>query len=107
MHHKYDVLVVGAGGAGLMAALYAAKGDVSVAVISKLYPTRSHTGAAQGAAKAREVVGQLAGAGVAELRGGCSGCGGGCSIHVSPLLPPASGVLPPCPASAPPHPRAA
>jgi succinate dehydrogenase / fumarate reductase flavoprotein subunit len=48
MHHKYDVLVVGAGGAGLMAALYAAKGDVSVAVISKLYPTRSHTGAAQG-----------------------------------------------------------
>ncbi|GGR25341.1 succinate dehydrogenase flavoprotein subunit [Deinococcus ruber] len=48
MQHKYDVLVVGAGGAGLMAALYAAKGDVSVAVLSKLYPTRSHTGAAQG-----------------------------------------------------------
>ncbi|MFC4454661.1 succinate dehydrogenase flavoprotein subunit [Deinococcus sonorensis] len=48
MHHTYDVLVVGAGGAGLMAALYAAKGDVSVAVLSKLYPTRSHTGAAQG-----------------------------------------------------------
>ncbi|WP_293913897.1 succinate dehydrogenase flavoprotein subunit [Deinococcus sp.] len=48
MHHRYDVLVVGAGGAGLMAALYAAKGNVSVGVISKLYPTRSHTGAAQG-----------------------------------------------------------
>lgn len=48
MHHRYDVLVVGAGGAGLMAALYAAKGDVSVACITKLYPTRSHTGAAQG-----------------------------------------------------------
>ncbi|BDP41951.1 succinate dehydrogenase flavoprotein subunit [Deinococcus aetherius] len=48
MHHRYDVLVVGAGGAGLMAALYAAKGGVSVACISKLYPTRSHTGAAQG-----------------------------------------------------------
>ncbi|GAA5531832.1 succinate dehydrogenase flavoprotein subunit [Deinococcus metallilatus] len=48
MHHRYDVLVVGAGGAGLMAALYAAKGNVSVACISKLYPTRSHTGAAQG-----------------------------------------------------------
>ncbi len=48
MHHRYDVLVVGAGGAGLMAALYAAKGNVSVAVVSKLYPTRSHTGAAQG-----------------------------------------------------------
>lgn len=48
MHHRYDVLVIGAGGAGLMAALYAAKGNVSVACITKLYPTRSHTGAAQG-----------------------------------------------------------
>jgi succinate dehydrogenase / fumarate reductase flavoprotein subunit len=48
MQHRYDVLVIGAGGAGLMAALYAAKGNVSVACISKLYPTRSHTGAAQG-----------------------------------------------------------
>ncbi|SEI60506.1 succinate dehydrogenase subunit A [Deinococcus reticulitermitis] len=48
MHHRYDVIVVGAGGAGLMAALYAAKGGASVACISKLYPTRSHTGAAQG-----------------------------------------------------------
>jgi succinate dehydrogenase / fumarate reductase flavoprotein subunit len=48
-HHRYDVIVVGAGGSGLMAALYASKNkNVSVAVISKLYPTRSHTGAAQG-----------------------------------------------------------
>ena len=47
--HKYDVIVVGAGGAGLMAARYAAQNpNVTVAVISKLYPTRSHTGAAQG-----------------------------------------------------------
>ena len=47
--HRYDVLVVGAGGAGLMAARYAAQHPgVKVAVISKLYPTRSHTGAAQG-----------------------------------------------------------
>ena len=47
--HKYDVIVVGAGGSGLMAALYATKNATgSVAVISKLYPTRSHTGAAQG-----------------------------------------------------------
>ena len=45
--HQYDVLVVGAGGAGLMAALYASKGT-STAVITKLYPTRSHTGTAQG-----------------------------------------------------------
>ena len=47
--HKFDVIVVGAGGAGLMAARYAAQEPgVKVAVISKLYPTRSHTGAAQG-----------------------------------------------------------
>lgn len=45
--HQFDVLVVGAGGAGLMAALYASK-SASTAVLSKLYPTRSHTGAAQG-----------------------------------------------------------
>jgi len=46
---SYDVLIVGAGGAGLMAALEASKAkDVKVAVISKVYPTRSHTGAAQG-----------------------------------------------------------
>jgi succinate dehydrogenase / fumarate reductase, flavoprotein subunit len=46
--HKFDVVIVGGGGAGLMAALYASQGGVDVAVISKLYPTRSHTGAAQG-----------------------------------------------------------
>jgi succinate dehydrogenase / fumarate reductase flavoprotein subunit len=41
--------VVGAGGAGMMAARYAAQNpNVSVAVVTKLYPTRSHTGAAQG-----------------------------------------------------------
>nr|WP_290666539.1 succinate dehydrogenase flavoprotein subunit [Ardenticatena sp.] len=44
---QYDVLVIGAGGAGLMAALYASK-SANTAVLSKLYPTRSHTGAAQG-----------------------------------------------------------
>ena len=47
MLHRYDVIVIGAGGAGLMAALYASRG-AKTAVISKLYPTRSHTGAAQG-----------------------------------------------------------
>ncbi len=45
--HEFDVVVVGAGGAGLMAGLYASRG-ARTAVISKLYPTRSHTGAAQG-----------------------------------------------------------
>jgi len=45
--HTFDAVIVGAGGAGLMAALHASRA-ASVAVISKLYPTRSHTGAAQG-----------------------------------------------------------
>ncbi len=45
--HQYEVVVVGAGGAGLMAALYASK-KAKTAVLSKLYPSRSHTGAAQG-----------------------------------------------------------
>ena len=45
--HQFEVVVVGAGGAGLMAGLYASK-TAKTAVISKLYPTRSHTGAAQG-----------------------------------------------------------
>jgi succinate dehydrogenase / fumarate reductase flavoprotein subunit len=44
---RYDAVIVGAGGAGLMAALQLA-GHGQVAVLSKLYPTRSHTGAAQG-----------------------------------------------------------
>ncbi|MBP7690770.1 MAG: succinate dehydrogenase flavoprotein subunit [Anaerolineales bacterium] len=46
-HHKFDAVIVGAGGAGLMAALHASKA-ANVAVVSKLYPTRSHTGTAQG-----------------------------------------------------------
>jgi succinate dehydrogenase / fumarate reductase flavoprotein subunit len=46
-YHKFDAVIIGAGGAGLMAALYASK-SANVAVVSKLYPTRSHTGAAQG-----------------------------------------------------------
>ena len=47
MIHEYDVVIVGAGGAGLYAALEASK-SARVAVVSKLYPSRSHTGAAQG-----------------------------------------------------------
>ena len=45
--HQFEALIVGGGGAGLMAALYASRG-AKTAVISKLYPTRSHTGTAQG-----------------------------------------------------------
>lgn len=45
---EHDAIVVGAGGAGLWAALELAKAGVNSAVLTKLYPTRSHTGAAQG-----------------------------------------------------------
>lgn len=47
MYHRFDAVIIGAGGAGLMAAAQLA-GQCNVAVISKLYPVRSHTGAAQG-----------------------------------------------------------
>ena len=46
-YHKFDVVIVGSGGAGLMSAMQVAH-SASIAVVSKLYPTRSHTGAAQG-----------------------------------------------------------
>ena len=45
--HKYDVVIIGAGGAGMRAAIEAGQ-RVRTAVLTKLYPTRSHTGAAQG-----------------------------------------------------------
>jgi succinate dehydrogenase / fumarate reductase flavoprotein subunit len=47
MIHKFDVVIIGSGGAGLYAALEASK-STKTAVLSKLYPIRSHTGAAQG-----------------------------------------------------------
>jgi len=46
-YHSFDVLIVGAGGAGMRAAIEAGT-DLKVGVVSKLFPTRSHTGAAQG-----------------------------------------------------------
>lgn len=46
--HTYDVVVVGAGGSGLRAALGAAQAGLRTACISKVFPTRSHTVAAQG-----------------------------------------------------------
>ncbi len=48
MRIDHDAIIVGAGGAGLWAALELAKAGVDAAVLTKLYPTRSHTGAAQG-----------------------------------------------------------
>jgi len=46
-YHQFDVVIVGAGGAGMRAAIESAP-KAKTAVITKLYPTRSHTGAAQG-----------------------------------------------------------
>lgn len=46
-YHQHDVVIVGAGGAGMRAAIEAGP-NAKTAVVTKLYPTRSHTGAAQG-----------------------------------------------------------
>jgi len=46
--HKYDVIIVGAGGAGLRTTLGCAESGLKTACISKVFPTRSHTVAAQG-----------------------------------------------------------
>jgi len=48
LKRKFDTLVIGAGGGGLRAALQLAQADSNVAVVSKVFPTRSHTVAAQG-----------------------------------------------------------
>jgi len=50
--HKYDVVILGAGGAGLRATLGMAAGGLKTACISKVFPTRSHTVAAQGGVSA-------------------------------------------------------
>ena len=49
---NFDVLIIGAGGAGLNAAVQLADADLRVAVVSKVFPTRSHTVAAQGGVNA-------------------------------------------------------
>ena len=49
---KFDVVIVGAGGSGLRAALELSKAGLSVAALSKVFPTRSHTVAAQGGVSA-------------------------------------------------------
>ncbi len=47
-YRRFDTLVIGAGGGGLRAALQLARAEANVAVVSKVFPTRSHTVAAQG-----------------------------------------------------------
>ena len=49
---KYDVVIVGAGGSGMRASLQLARAGLSVAVLTKVFPTRSHTVAAQGGVSA-------------------------------------------------------
>jgi len=46
-YHRHDVVIIGAGLAGLFAGLYTSR-EFDIAVISKVFPTRSHSGAAQG-----------------------------------------------------------
>jgi len=48
IHHQFDVIIIGTGGAGLRAAIAASEGGLKVAAISKVDPRRSHTMAAQG-----------------------------------------------------------
>ena len=58
---RFDAIVVGAGGSGMRAALELARADLKVAVLSKVFPTRSHTVAAQGGiAAALGMIGLLA-----------------------------------------------
>ena len=45
---RFDAVIVGAGGSGMRAALQLAEAGLNVAVLSKVFPTRSHTVAAQG-----------------------------------------------------------
>ncbi|HQO15980.1 MAG TPA: FAD-binding protein, partial [Methylotenera sp.] len=45
--HQFDAVIIGGGGAGLRASLQLAQAGVKVAVLSKVFPTRSHTVAAQ------------------------------------------------------------
>ena len=45
---KFDVVIVGAGGSGMRASLQLARAGLNVAVLTKVFPTRSHTVAAQG-----------------------------------------------------------
>ncbi len=47
-NHFYDVLIVGSGGSGLAAAIFATRRGLSVAIVSKVHPLKSHTIAAQG-----------------------------------------------------------
>jgi len=54
--HKYDAVVVGAGGAGLRAAMGLSEAGFKTACVTKLFPTRSHTVAAQGKAKTSDVI---------------------------------------------------
>ena len=48
IYHEYDVVVLGAGGSGLRAAVGLSEAGLKTACISKVFPTRSHTSAAQG-----------------------------------------------------------
>ena len=64
INHKYDVLVIGAGGSGLRACIGLAEKGLKTACITNVFPTRSHTVAAQGVLEQHwEIWGRMIGAG--------------------------------------------
>ena len=63
--HEYDVVVLGAGGSGLRAAVGLSEAGLKTACISKVFPTRSHTSAAQGGIQQPwEIWGKMIGDGI-------------------------------------------
>lgn len=67
--HEYDVVIVGAGGAGLRATLGMAEQGLRTACVTKVFPTRSHTVAAQGGiAASLSNMGLITGSGICMIR---------------------------------------
>ena len=91
--HSYDVLVVGAGGAGLRATFGLAQAGFKTACVTKVFPTRSHTVAAQGGISAALGTGTNA-ISRAHLTGAARGFGGA-ALHriLNDLLTGKSGAL--------------
>ena len=91
--HEYDVVVLGAGGSGLRAAVGLSEAGLKTACISKVFPTRSHTSAAQGGISAA-----LGNMGEDDWRWHMYDTVKGCLLYTSPS--PRDATLPRMPSSA-------